>query len=220
MLQDPATEEIHVLVHNNGVEKQIKILPWWMGCHVVPFWYDFCNRRYPGRPNSCRSKATIIKRGCQNGQTIMSTDWGLGGRPLRRMDDKLQKLQSFQKYCFQVSIKCFFYNWILFPFFGRTPVKLCGFSGSHSYFSEGSYLHITFHSDGSEEDKGFSIEVQHFMNLGKWKLKENCPFLKCYLVRFLISATLTDVSTILRWFVVVLIMYCQQQWRWNQGSLV
>ncbi|XP_078336957.1 ovochymase-2-like [Crassostrea virginica] len=48
-----------------------------------------------------------------------------------------------------------------------TPVKLCGYSGSHSYFSEGSYLHITFHSDGSDEDKGFSIEVEHFVSYGK-----------------------------------------------------
>lgn len=54
-----------------------------------------------------------------------------------------------------------------------TPVKLCGYSGSHSYFSEGSYLHITFHSDGSEEDKGFSIEVQHFMNLDEAKAVVN-----------------------------------------------
>ena len=194
------------------------IVPWWKGCHVVPFWYDFCNRRYPGRPNSCRSKATIIKRGCPNGHTIMSTDWGLGGAPSLRMADKLQ---SFQKFCFKCLLSVSFIIEFCFLFFGRTPVKLCGFSGSHSYFSEGSYLHITFHSDGSEEDKGFSIEVQHFMNLGKWKLKENCPFLKCYLVRFLISATLMVVnSSFLRWFVVVLIMYCQQQRQWNQGSLV
>ncbi|XP_078335433.1 mannan-binding lectin serine protease 2-like [Crassostrea virginica] len=51
-----------------------------------------------------------------------------------------------------------------------TPVKLCGCSGSHSYtsyFSYGPYLSITFHSDGSGEDIGFFIGVQHLLSFGK-----------------------------------------------------
>lgn len=60
-----------------------------------------------------------------------------------------------------------------------TPLKLCGSTASHSYVSEGPYLHIEFHSNTKEQAKGFSILVQHVMNeadakqyMGQMKGKE------------------------------------------------
>lgn len=44
------------------------------------------------------------------------------------------------------------------------PLKLCGNVFSHSYVSDGPYLHIEFHSNSQEESKGFSITVQYLLD--------------------------------------------------------
>lgn len=44
-----------------------------------------------------------------------------------------------------------------------TPLMLCGSKPSHSYVSEGPYLHIEFHSDTEKQAKGFSILVEYLM---------------------------------------------------------
>lgn len=44
---------------------------------------------------------------------------------------------------------------------------LCGSKPSHSYVSEGPYLHIEFHSDTKKQAKGFSILVEYLMTGGK-----------------------------------------------------
>lgn len=49
----------------------------------------------------------------------------------------------------------------------RTPLMLCGSKPSHSYVSEGPYLHIEFHSDTEKQAKGFSILVEYLMTGGK-----------------------------------------------------
>ena len=172
-LKDTLMEEIHA--YNTVVKKTFDDCFLMKRCPCGPFrvrlfekdvtFHSHCSWWWHSKSDSHCSKAMFIKRLSQNGHYIYNVH--RLGTVSGRMD---YKLQSFQKYCFQCLLCGSFKNESLFPFLfflGRIPVKLCGYSGSHSYFSEGSYLHITFHSDGSDEDTGFSIKVEHFLSYGK-----------------------------------------------------